>query len=50
MSRKDGEFKVGIPGRPEADYFTDDPEDAVATAREMVKEEVRAGRLVVRKR
>lgn len=30
-----GEYTVRIPGRPAADYFTDDREDAVATARAM---------------
>jgi hypothetical protein len=36
--RKDGEFKVGIPGAPEADYFTEDAEDALLTARAMALE------------
>lgn len=34
--REGGEWCIHLPGHPEADYFTDDNEDAVATAQAMV--------------
>lgn len=38
VSRKDGEYRVNIPGGTEATaYYTDDPRDAVGTARAMMK-------------
>lgn len=42
------EYVVKLPGKPEADYFTDDFEDARATARAMVKRNF--GRVEVTKR
>ena len=39
VSRKDGEYKVNVPGGTEATaYYTDDPSDAVGTARAMMKQ------------
>lgn len=38
LSKRDGEYRVRIPGNPDADYFTDDMEDAVSTAAAMARD------------
>lgn len=38
VARDGREWRVRIPGAPEADYFTDDNEDAIATAKHMSRE------------
>lgn len=34
-ARVDGEWRIRIPGRPAADYFTEDTADAISTAAAM---------------
>ena len=38
IARFDGEYRVRIKGRPEADYFTDDLQDARGTAHEIASQ------------
>ena len=35
VAKNKGEWRIRIPGKPEADYFTDDGIDALGTARKM---------------